>query len=221
VHSIDPADILAAARQQLAEIREDPRIKGLALRHAGHPALAGDALQSAYYAVARLENLDQIKNLRAYFCKVLIREVHRERGQLGAALIDDFARVMERHQDGVGCHPTSPPSVDDAVCTSLQAQVWLERFAVHQDRLRAEVPARSDEPDHYRAVVCDAARQVLRDGINGEPSDADSNDAFRAAYPEYFAQPDASADLLHQRFRRAREDVKALLQAVVSRDELT
>jgi hypothetical protein len=221
VHSIDPADILAAARQQLAEIREDPRIKGLALRHAGHPALAGDALQSAYYAVARLENLDQIKNLRAYFCKVLIREVHRERSQLGAALIDDFARVMETHQDDVGCHPTAPPSVDDAVCTSLQARVWLERFAARRDRLRADVPARSDDPGRYRAVVCDAARQVLGDGINGEPSDADSNDAFRAAYPEYFAQPDASADLLHQRFRRAREDVKALLQAVVSRDELT
>jgi len=70
-------------------------------------------------------------------------------------------------------------------------------------------------------VVCDAAGQVLRDGINGEPSDADTNPALRAAYPEYFAQPDASADLLHQRFRRARENVKALLQAVVSRDELT
>ena len=32
-------------------------------------------------------------------------------------------------------------------------------------------------------------------------SDVDSNDAFRAAYPEYFAQPGASANLLHQRFR--------------------
>jgi len=73
----------------------------------------------------------------------------------------------------------------------------------------------------YRAVICDAAGQVLRDGINAEPNDADSNDAFRAAFPEYFAQPGASANLLHQRFRRAREDVKALLQAVVNRDELT
>ena len=53
-------------------------------------------------------------------------------------------------------------------------------------------------------MIYDSAEQVLRDGINGEPSDADSNDAFRAAYPEYFAQPGASANLLHQRFRRAR-----------------
>ena len=66
-----------------------------------------------------------------------------------------------------------------------------------------------------------AGHAVSDDGINGEPSDADSNDTFRAAYPEYFAQPGAAANLLHQRFRRAREDVKALLQAVVRRDELT
>lgn len=219
--SIDPADILAAARKQLAEIREDPRIKGLALRHAGHPALAEDALQSAYYAVARLQNLEQIKNLRAYFCTVLIREVHRERGQLGAALVDDFPRVVETHHDAVGCHPASPPSVEDAVCASLQAQVWRERFAAQRDRLEAEVPARSDDPIRYRAVVCDAAGEVLHDGINGESSEADTNPALRAAYPAYFHQPDAPPNTLHQRFRRARADVKALLQAVLSHDELT
>jgi DNA-directed RNA polymerase specialized sigma24 family protein len=221
VHCIYPADILATARQQLAEILEDPRIRGLALRYAGHPALADDALQSTYYAIARLEHLEQIQNLRAYVCKVLIREVHRERNQVGAALVEDFARVAEAHQDAVGCHPASPVSVDDAVCTTLQAEVWLERFAAQRDRLRAGVPARSDEPDRYRAVVCDAAGQVLHDGINGESSLADTNPALRAAYPEYFDQPDASPNTLHQRFRRARTDVRSLLQAVVSRDELT
>ena len=171
--------------------------------------------------MARLENLEQVVNLRAYFCKVLIREIHRERSQLGATLVDDFVRVAETHQDAVGRHPASPPAVEDAVCTSLQAQVWLERFAAQRGRLRDAVPARSADPARYRAVICDAAGQVLRDGINAEPSDADSNDAFRAAYPEYFNQPGASPNLCYQRFRRAREDVKALLQAVVSRDELT
>ena len=53
----------------------------------------------------------------------------------------------------------------------------------------------------------------MRDGIGGGPSDADSNDAFRAGYPECFNQPDCEANTLHQRFRRARDDVKALLQA--------
>ena len=83
------------------------------------------------------------------------------------------------------------------------------------------MPTRSGNPALYRAAICTSAEGVLRDGINAEPSDADSNDAFRAAYPAYFAQPGASANLLHQRFRRAREDVKALLKAVVRRDELT
>ena len=221
MHSIYTVDIQAAARQQLAEILEDPRIRGLALRYARHPALADDALQSTYYAMARLEHLGQIQNLRAYVCKVLIREIHRERGQLGAIVIDDIAGIADVHQDAAGCHPAAPPSVEDAVCTSAQAEAWLERFAAQGDILRAGVPARSADPDRYRAVICDAAGQVLYDGINGESSDADSNEAFRAAYPEYFAQPGASANLLHQRFRRARKDVKVFLQAVVDRDELT
>ena len=221
MHSIYTVDIQAAARQQLAEILEDPRIRGLALRYARHPALADDALQSTYYAMARLEHLEQIQNLRAYFRKVLIREIHRERGQLGAIVIDDIAGIADVHQDAAGCHPAAPPSVEDAVCTSAQAEAWLERFAAQRNYLRAGVPARSADPDRYRAVICDAAGQVLYDGINGESSDADSNEAFRAAYPEYFAQPGASANLLHQRFRRARKDVKVFLQAVVDRDELT
>jgi len=220
MHSFEPPDIRAVARQQLAEILEDPQIRDLALRYAG-PALADDALQSTYYAMARLEHLGQIQNLRAYVCKVLIREIHRERGQLGAIVIDDFARIADEHQDAAGCHPAASPSVEDAVCTSAQAEAWLERFAAQRDHLRAGVPARSDDPDRYRAVICDAAGQVLCDGINGESSDADSNGAFHAAYSEYFDQPDAAPNTLHQRFCRARTDVRALLQAVVRRDELT
>ena len=221
MHTIDSADTLAVARRRLAQIREDPQIKVFALRHAGHPDLAGDVLQRAYYAMARLRNLDQVENLAAYFCTVLVREVHRERDQLGAALVDDFARVAEAHQDGVGCHPVPPPPVSDAACTSVQAHLWLERFAAQRDHLRAGVPARSGDPARYRGVICAAAEQVLRDGINGEPSPADTNPALRAAYPEYFGQPGAAPNTLHQRFRRARVDVRAVLQAVVSREELS
>lgn len=221
MYNIDPADIRAAALKHLAEILEDPRIKGLALRCAGHPALAGDALQNTYYALARLEHLGQIVKLRPYVCKVLLREIRRERNQLGAALIDDFARIAEQHQGAAGGQPASPPAVDDTACTSVQAQVWLARFAAKRECLRDSVPARSDHPARYRTVIYTAAERVLRDGINGEPSEADTNDALRAAYPEYFNQPGASPDLCYQRFRRAREDVKALLQSVVDRDELT
>ena len=221
MHSIYPADILENARQQLAEIMKDPRVRGLALRYAGHPALADDALQSTYYAMARLEHLGQIQNLRAYVCKVLIREIRRERGQLRTIVIDDFARIADEHQDAAGCHPAASPSVEDAVCTSAQAEAWLERFAAQRDYLRAGVPSRSDDLDRYRALICEAAGQVLYDGINGESSEADTNPALRVAYPEYFDQPDAAPNTLHQRFCRARTDVRALLQAVVRRDELT
>lgn len=221
MHSFDPEAIRAAALKQLAETLEDPRIKGLALWYAGNPALAGDALQNTYFALARLEHLGQIQNLRAYIHKVLLREINRERNQLGVALVDDFARVVEAHQDTAGGQPAPPSAVDDTVCTSVQAQVWLERFAAQREDLRDAVPARAGDPARYRTVICGAAEQVLRDGINGEPSEADTNDALRAAYPQYFDQSDAAPNTLHQRFRRAREDVRALLQAVVNRDELT
>lgn len=59
-----------------------------------------------------------------------------------------------------------------------------------------------------------AAEAILSAGMKGEPSKADSNEAFRVLYPEYFAQPGASANACHQRFIRARADVRALIQAV-------
>lgn len=222
--SIKPADPVAAARQRLAtlqhltEIREDPRIKRLARWYAGDPALADDALQRTCYALARLKNLGQITNLRAYFRKVLIREIYRERGQLGAALVKDFTRVVEARQDAGG--PVSPPSIEDTVGFSLQARSWLERFADKHDGLLAGIPARSGDPIRYQAVIYAAAEQVLRDGINAEPSDADTDEAFRAAYPKYFDQPGCLPNTLYQRFHRARDDVKGLLQAIVSRNEL-
>jgi DNA-directed RNA polymerase specialized sigma24 family protein len=216
MHSSDPAEGLEAALRRLVAIREDPRIKRFALRYAGHPDLADDALQSAFYAMVRLKNLGQIKNLRAYFCKVLVREVHRARGQLGATLVDDFARVAEARQDRV-----SRPSIEDEVYASLRARSWLNRLAAGREALMAAVPARSDDPDRYRAVIFYAAEQVLRDGINGESSEGGTNPAFRTAYPEYFGQPDASLNTCHQRFRRARMDLRGLLQVVVRQDELS
>jgi DNA-directed RNA polymerase specialized sigma24 family protein len=221
MHSSHPADGLADAQQQLVEIREDRRIKHFALRLAGDVEVAADALQSAYYAIARLNNLEQIENLRAYFCKVLIRAVHRERSQLGAALVEDFVYVAEVRQDAVSCHPASPPQPADAACISLQARAWLELFAAQRGRLLAAVPVRSNDATRYRMVIYAAAEQVLRDAINAEPSEADTNDALRAAYPAYFNQPGVAVNTCHQRFRRAREDVRALLQEVVNRDELT
>lgn len=211
----------APVHQHLVKIREDPRMRNLAMRIAGDHDLAGDALQRAYFAVAQRKNLDEIENLWAYFRRVLIHEMYRERHQLGAALVDDFERVAEARQAVMGCGAASPPRVEAVVCLSLQAQSWLERLAEHRGALLAQVPARSADPVRYRAVIYSAAEQVLRDGINAEPSEADANPALQAAYPKYFDQPGASADTCYQRFCRARTDVRKLLQGVVRRDELS
>ena len=215
-----PADRRAAAREQLAEIWMDPRIKNLARRHAGSPDVADDALQSAYCAVVRVEHLDKIENLRAYFCRVLIHEVHRERGQLRAALVEDFDRVAEESQGGVGRHRSSSPCFQDAVCTSLQVQSSLKRFAHERDGLLVSIPARSYDSGRYRAVIYAAAEQILRAGMSGDVCEADTNDTLRASYPEYFQQPGAAPNTCDQRFSRARMDIRAVLRNVVSYDEL-
>jgi hypothetical protein len=69
-------------------------------------------------------------------------------------------------------------------------------------------------------VIYAAAEQILRAGISGDVSEADTNDTLRASYPEYFQQPDAAPNTCDQRFCRARVDIRALLRRVVSRDEL-
>jgi DNA-directed RNA polymerase specialized sigma24 family protein len=213
--SINHADGLAAARQQLAEIWADPRIKAFARGYARDPQVADDALQSAYLAMARLKHLDQIDNLRAYFCRVLVRAVHHERGQLGALVIDDFTRLTDEHDGAADSRRVSPTGFEDDACTSVQAWSWHKRLVGARDQLMGTVSARSDDHDRYRTVIFAAAEQILLDGISGEQSEADTSDAFIASYPEYFDQPGASRDACHQRLGRARADVRKLLRAVV------
>jgi hypothetical protein len=214
------AEGLAAAREQLAEIWMDRRIRNLARRYAGDRDVADDALQSAYCAVVRLEHLDQIRNLRAYFWRVLIHEVHRERGQLRAVLEEDFDRMAEESQGAAGCYRSSPTCFQDSVCTSLQGQSWLKRLIDDRDDLLSSVPARSHDSGRYRAVIYAAAEQILRAGISGDVTEADTNDTLRASYPEYFQQPGAAPNTCDQRFHRARMDARALLRSVISQDEL-
>ena len=207
---------------ELLTLWRDPKVMSVALRLAGALDLAEDIVQAAICAVARVKHPERIDDLRAYLIKVMKHEAYHLYALHRTTLLEEPERAADPGQHGTvvcGLVPTRP--VDDIVCSTLLGESLLERFAAHRDRLRARVPGRSDDPNRYRAVVCAAAGQVLRDGINAEPSDADSSDAFRAAYPEYFHEPGAAVNTCHQRFRRAREDVKALLQAVVHRGELT
>jgi DNA-directed RNA polymerase specialized sigma24 family protein len=197
-------------QQELLGLRQDPQVRRLARRLVGDLDLAEDLIQTAWCKLAALKHPKQIENVRAYYLRVLRNEA---------------AKLYALRQEAPFEDPDSAPApaqpIDERVCDSLQARSWLKRLADERDRLLAEVPARSHDPVRYQGLVYAVAEQVLKAGINGEPSEADSNDALRAAYRNYFDQPGTAVNTRHQRFCRAREDVKALLRSVVSRDELT
>jgi DNA-directed RNA polymerase specialized sigma24 family protein len=202
---------VALAQLELRALRQDPQVRRLARVWAGDPELAEDALQSADSRVAAMRHPEQVQNPRAYFLRVLRNEVRR--------LAAGQETLLDPSEPGLAVSG-SPPSrpVGETVNTWLPAQAWLTRFNARRDELFAAVPARSDDPARYRTTIFAAAQQVLLAGIDGELSDADSPRAFRAAFPEYFDQPGAKNNMLYQRFRRAREDVKTLLRAIVGSD---
>jgi DNA-directed RNA polymerase specialized sigma24 family protein len=207
-------------QEELLAIRNDPKIKSLAWRRAADPDLAMDALQAAYCAVARVADPTAIRNLRAYFCQVLTREIYRMLGQLGATLVEDFTSVADAYQGRPGGLLPAQQSVAETVSTHLLTEAWLEPFALRREELTASVPGRSRAPGRYRAMIVTVAEQVLRAIMIEDISDADYNTALRAACPEWLAEPGYPENTYHQRFSRARADVRALLRAVVSRDGL-
>jgi hypothetical protein len=200
----------------LAAIREDPKVKNLARSRAGDFELAEDALQEAYYAVARLENPERIVDLRAYYCRVLLRNIHRLRSQLGAILIDDFGVVADTCQRKPGGEPPPLP-FDEAIGSRLLIQGFLRDLALHRAALTRTVPGRSPDPTRYREVIVTVAERVLRASIAGGLSDAEQNLAFRTLYPQWFAGDRVAISNIHQRFTRARADVCRLLQEIIRR----
>jgi hypothetical protein len=102
----------------------------------------------------------------------------------------------------------------------MTRQIWLERFAALRADLREAVPGRSDDADRYRDVIVTVAERVLRAIVDGDVSRADVNQALRARYPEWFGREASAAGNGHQRFSRARADIRDLLKCVISRDEL-
>jgi hypothetical protein len=199
----------------LLDIWADPEVRRLAVRRAGDPDLAEDALQQAVCAVAQIGNLGRIKDLKAYFCRVLINEVYHLRGQLAAArACVPLTEVTEARLRG------RPSDEATAVLTGLMARTWLDRFRAQRDRLRASVPGRSSQPSRYRDLIVAVAENILVATVDGSISQADSNERLQAAFPEWFGQPGAAANTCHQHLSRARRDVQALLQGIVSRDDL-
>jgi hypothetical protein len=204
--------------EQLLEIRQDPKVKALALRRAGDLGLADDALNEAYYAVAR-RGPEGIRDVRAYYCRTVINVANSMRYEFAPSWTEDLERIAESSQDGLGGQVV-PHSVDETVCGRLLANAWLESFAIRRRELAGQVPGRSPDPARYRATIVAASEQVLYASVTGDVSDADSNPGLIAAYPEWFAEPGCAENTRHQRFSRARADLHALLSSVVSRDDL-
>lgn len=64
------------------------------------------------------------------------------------------------------------------------------------------------------------AEHILRTAVDGNVSWDDCNEALQAAIPDWFGQPGSAENTCHKHLSRARRDVRDLLEAVVSRDEL-
>jgi len=218
-----PADGRSGYLEQLAVIREDPKVKRLARGRAGDPELAEDALQETYYAVARMmarmENPERIEDLRAYYCRVLLRTIHKLRNQLGADLIDDFEAVADNRQRKPGGELPALP-LDEMVASHLLIQDLLKYFARHGADLSRAVSARSPDPAHYRDMIATIAERLLLASAAGGLSDAEQNLALRTLYPEWFDEAVAAVNNVHQRFTRARADVDRLLLGFIKRGDL-
>jgi hypothetical protein len=200
---------------ELLAIWRDPEVRRLAARRAGDPDLAQDALLAALAAVARVSDLARIENLTAYFCRVLINEVYRLRGQLAAARPCDPATLAVMSD----AETSAPPSAEEAV-TRLLARAWLERFRAQRAPLRAAVPGRSRQPTRYRDLIVQTAEHILRTALDGNVSWADCNETLQATLPDWFGQPGSAENTSHKHLSRARRDVQDLLKAIISRDEL-
>jgi hypothetical protein len=214
-----PADGRSDYLEQLAAIREDPQVKALARAWARDPELAEDALQEAYYAMARVKNPDLIEDVRAYFCRVLMRKIDRIRGQLGAIVVDDFAGLAGTRRLNLGGEAL-PRSVDEIVITKLLTRKWLLCLASQRVALVRAVPGRSPNPGRYRDVIATVAEWMLLSILAGDTRAANTNLALCSTYQEWFAEDGVDVDNIYQRFARARADIRELLQSVISLDEL-
>ncbi len=166
-------------------------------------------------AIAQVGDLAHIKDLKAYFCRVLINEIYRLRGQLAVVRPCDPTTLA-----GLGDAGKSAPSSADQAVTRLIGRGWLEKLCARRACLRAAVPGRSSEPDRYRDLIIQTAEYILCAVLDGHVSWADCNQTLQAALPDWFGRPGSAGNTSHQHLSRARRDVQDLLKAIISPDEL-
>jgi hypothetical protein len=204
--------------ERLAELRNDPSIRGLAQRRDRGLGLVEDILNEAYETVAR-HGPEGIQDLRAYYCQSVIHAAYALGRQFARGTDQNFEEAVESHQDRTTGQQASRSVCDTAIEHAL-GESWLNRFTTQRAQLTDQVKARSPQPQRYKILIVTIAERVLRATITRDVCDADSNPELAAAYPEWFADPGCSADTRYQRFSRARGDVKDVLRCIVNREDL-
>jgi uncharacterized protein YlzI (FlbEa/FlbD family) len=201
-------------------------MRRLARSRARDPEIAQDALQETYCVLARYVlaphvNPEKIENLRAYFATTLIREIYRLLNPRKATVSGSVEEVIDAGR-GNACGQQLPGPFDQTVCAQLVAKNGVKSLVARRGHFTRQVAGRSPDPDRYRRLIVTVAERVLIAIAVGGISDADSNPAMRAEYPEWFAEEGCETANAHQRLKRARDDMQDLLQHIVgiSRDDL-
>jgi DNA-directed RNA polymerase specialized sigma24 family protein len=220
LHNVAPP----ALHNELGRLRNDGGILRLAVRYAdGDHDLADDALQETCWAILRVKEPQRIDNLEAYFRTVLKRTVADQREHIRRAPVpvDNMETLTGEVDHGtVTPGPEPPRPVDAQAVSNVLAAAWLARLRRERQQLRALLPDSSADPGFYRDVVVARSEEILRSAVAGSVSWADCNEALRAAYPEWFAEPGCKQNTIDRRLCRARDDVRAVLKAVVVPSDL-
>jgi hypothetical protein len=181
-------------------------------------SFAEDALQDTFRAVAQTQNPEAIEDLRAFFCKSLIRAINRQLTLSAPIPAGDIATVADSRQGLSSSGPSPPPSVASEAHLRLLAEVALTRLERNRGELMAMVPARSDDPGRYQVTIIAVARTILRLLFEGPVTMADWNAILRSEYPQWCDEPGLARDATYQRLGRARADVQFLLRAILPRE---
>lgn len=207
-------------QRQVQEILQDPKLIASAVRRAGHRDLADDALQSAYLHIISVEHPENIRNLRSYCYTTVANEIRALYTLPRPVLVEDVETHTSPQPSPALYGPACERAVADQACTTAQTQVWLNRHAARHDELISTIPARSTDQARYREVIYAAAKQAFLDHLSLEPNDPAFPEVLKEVYPEYFDDPGAAPNTLHQRISRARDDITAVLQKIIKREEL-
>ena len=171
--------------------------------------------------IARLENPERIRDVRAFYCRALSHEISHQRGQQTSVPVDDTVLVTATGPGGPSPATAPHRSVEETAIWLVLTETWLKRFRHERAQLEALVAGRSANPRHYRQMIVAVTEQLLGAAAWSCVSQADSNEALQAAYPAWLDEDGCDLATIYQRLSRARRDVRLLLTSIVNRADLS